>query len=158
MSDTHSPEPGEPAQPQPPSGGTARNPTSAASLVTLMSACFFTALVAIGASQWLARDAAAAHRPIVFLDTTKLVGLKALELSSKQMTPEEVDKAGRAFAERLKGEIKELQSSGAIVIHGGALLAESDENDLTNEMAGRLGLNLQAKLEVPLAKPVADTK
>jgi len=140
---------GNPLPPSPCAAIPHQTSKAGASLGLLLSACVLTAMVSVGTAHWLGSNVAMGHRPLVFVDTTKLIGLRALELSSKQLSPEEAGKAGRDFAAQLKTIIEELQASGAIVIHGAALLTETDESDLTAEVAARLGVDLKAKLAIP---------
>jgi len=115
--------------------------------VTVMIACVATAMLSIGTSVWLMRDNGFNSRQhLVFVDAKRLIDAKAMELAAKKLSDSESAVEGAKFAAALQGVVAEYQSKGFTVINGAALLSESDENDLTVDVAKRLSIQLDVKI------------
>lgn len=114
--------------------------------MTVVVACVVTAMISIGTSMWLMRDVGAGGRQhIVFVDARKIIDAKAIELAGRKLSESENAVEGAKFAAALQTMVAEYQSKGLTVINGAALLSESDESDLTSEVAKRMGVQLDAK-------------
>lgn len=109
-------------------------------------ACALTSMVTIAVNMWLQRDllAAGAHR-YVFLDARRLIDTKALEINARGLAEAESSKEGAAFAESMKQLVADYRAKGYTVLNGAALLSESEESDITLEVAQRLGVDLELK-------------
>ena len=115
--------------------------------MSLMLACVVTAMVSIGTSMWLMRDEGGSNRQhIVFVDAKRLIDAKAMELAAKKLSDSDSAVEGAKFAAALQGVVAEYQSKGLTVVNGAALLSESDDNDLTTDVAKRLSVQLDPKL------------
>lgn len=115
--------------------------------MSLMLACVATAMVSIGTSVWLMRDEAGSNRQhLVFVDAKRLIDAKAMELAAKKLSDSDSAVEGAKFAVALQGVVAEYQSKGLTVVNGAALLSESDENDLTTDVAKRLLVQLDPKI------------
>ncbi len=119
---------------------------SAFGWATLIVACVVTSMVSIGVSSWLSRDSANLNKQhLVFIDARRLIDAKALELTNKGMSNEHAAKEGTKFATSLQSVVADYQAKGFTVVNGAALLSDTDDNDLTGDVARRLGVQFDSK-------------
>lgn len=109
-------------------------------------ACVLTSMLTIGVNAWLQRDMlAAGSQRYVFLDARRLIDAKALEINARGLGEEEGAKEGAAFADAMKHVVAEYHGKGFTVMNGAALLSESEDADVTSDVAKRLGVDLELK-------------
>ena len=116
------------------------------SWVGVFVACVLTSMLTIGVNTWLQRDTlAGGSQRYVFLDARRLIDAKALEINARGLGEEEGAKEGTAFADAMKLVVAEYHSKGFTVMNGAALLSESEDADVTSDVAKKLGVDLELK-------------
>jgi flagellar basal body-associated protein FliL len=116
--------------------------------MVLAVACVLTAMVSIATTMWLLRDGTGrtnGAQQLVFIDAKRLIEAKALELNARRLPDSEHTAEGAKFADLLQSIVVDYQSKGYTVVNGGVLLSETDQNDLTEQVAKQMGIRLDIK-------------
>lgn len=116
--------------------------------MVLAVACVLTAMVSIATTMWLLRDGTGGTngvQQLVFIDAKRLIEAKALELNARRLPDSEHTAEGAKFADLLQSIVVDYQSKGYTVVNGGVLLSETDQNDLTEQVAKQMGIRLDIK-------------
>ncbi len=121
-------------------------PVRTIGLASLIIACVLTSMATIAINMWLMRDVAAGGKNnVVYIDSRRLIDAKALEISARNIGEEDGAKEGVTFAEALKSLVAEYHAKGITVLNGAVLLSDNEENDITVDVAKRLGVDLDIK-------------
>lgn len=116
-------------------------------VVALVAGCMLTSMLSIATTMWLMRDARGGQgaQQLVFIDAPRLIEAKALELNARRLPDAESTAEGAKFAEMLQTIVGDYQSKGYTVVNGGVLLSESDQSDLTAQVAKMMKVRLDYK-------------
>ncbi len=116
----------------------------AATLIALaVSAFVFYVLAQYGGRLGLAPAAAQAPR-LVVLDSNRIVNTALRRLmATPGVTPQQASVAGVQMARQLDGVLDEYRSRGVVVLNAAVAVAWPAEADITQQVAGRVGVALE---------------